>query len=72
MSERQEVVYRCPGCGRRVADDEAFVRAREHPLEAGFELHVRRDSNGLVQRFHVEHFRGRIGDRVYELVRDEE
>jgi hypothetical protein len=71
MSEGQEVVYRCPGCGRPVADDEDYVRAREHPLESGFELHVR-EANGVVRRFHVEHFRGRLGDRVYELVRDDE
>lgn len=71
MSLRQEVVYHCPRCGRPVADDEDYVRAREHRLEPGFELHQRRDANGLERRFHVEHFRGRIGDRVYQLVRDE-
>jgi hypothetical protein len=46
------------------------VVAREYELEPGFSLHIKADdlAVGAERRFHVGHFRGRLGDNFYELV----
>ncbi len=58
----------CPGCGLLVADDEPHVLVREHAAESDVTLHMHDHSAGTRRRFHVEHFRRRIGDCSYELV----
>jgi hypothetical protein len=70
MPEKQIIVYECPGCGKPIERGEAYVVAREYELEPGFSLHMRADDleGGAERRFHVEHFRGRLGDNFYELV----
>jgi hypothetical protein len=59
----------CSGCGLVVELHEDFVVAREFKAEPGFALHVKRHPprDGVERRFHVGHFRGRIGERFYEL-----
>jgi hypothetical protein len=59
----------CPGCGKPVRSGEDYVVAREYVVEPGFTLHALRDQDPVraERRFHVEHFRGQIGDRLYEL-----
>ena len=70
MTLRRSKVYECPGCGMAVEPGEDFVVAREYDAAGDFSLHMH--AHDLVvrgeRRFHVEHFRGRIGDFVYELV----
>jgi hypothetical protein len=61
------VGYVCPGCGLPVGDGEPHVDAREH-TESEVTLHTHDHSALTRRRFHVEHFRRRIGDFVYELV----
>jgi hypothetical protein len=60
----------CPGCGRSVEPGEDYVVALEYEDEPGFSLHeLKSDAPvGAERRFHVEHFRGRLGDRVFALV----
>lgn len=60
-------VYICPGCGETIAPGEDYVVAYEHKLEPGFTLHSDSHHDGVERRFHVGHFRGRIGDLQYEL-----
>jgi hypothetical protein len=64
------IVYVCPGCGMPVEADDDYVVAREYDLECEFSLHMagRDVSGGVERRFHVEHFRGRLGERFYELM----
>lgn len=47
-----------------------YVSAREYEVAPDFSLHMkRRDVTARAERrFHVEHFRGRIGHYFYELV----
>ncbi len=73
MPERSIVVYQCPGCGRPIAPGEDYVDAREYELAHDFSLHMKRHDVAVraERRFHVEHFRGRIGDYFYELVDEE-
>jgi hypothetical protein len=70
MPEASIIVYECPGCGRAIAPGEDYVVAREHPLAPDFNLHMKGDdvATGETRRFHVKHFRGRLGDHFYELV----
>jgi hypothetical protein len=70
MSDRRIIAYECPGCGKPIERGEDYVVAREYELEPGFSLHMKSDdlAVGAERRFHVEHFRGRLGDRFYELV----
>ena len=67
------MVYECPGCGSVVETGEDYVVALEHPLAPDFTLHMKAHDEmaRATRRFHVEHFRRRIGDAVYELVREE-
>ena len=58
----------CPGCGQPVRPDEDYVVALEHDAESEFTLHQKRRDGSTQRRFHVEHFRGRLGGRVFTLV----
>ncbi|HJS50011.1 MAG TPA: hypothetical protein VJ745_06780 [Gaiellaceae bacterium] len=74
MPERSIVVYQCPGCGKPIAPGEDYVAAREYALAPpDFSLHIRghHPVASVRRRFHVEHFRGRIGGHFYELVDEE-
>ena len=62
------VGFVCPGCGIPVEDDEPHVLAREHTAESDVTLHTHDHSASTRRRFHVAHFRRRIGDRVYKLL----
>jgi hypothetical protein len=71
MRDQPTVVYECPGCGKPVEPGDDYVVAYEYPLAGlGFSLHTMRDDHAAKaeRRFHVEHFRGRLGDSFYELV----
>ena len=66
-------VFRCPTCGRPVRDDQEYVRAREYESAGGFgdtDFAPSALAKGRIDRFHVGHFRGRIGNKVWELVDD--
>ena len=66
---RPAQVSLCPLCERPVAEDGPYVLAEEHELEAEVTLHGGNDQAAVARRrFHVEHFRNRIGERVYKLV----
>ena len=73
MPNELTVVYECPGCERPVEPGEVYVVALEYEVEPGFSLHKMTDHSAAVadRRFHVEHFRRRIGDRHFALVRAE-
>ena len=73
MPEASSIVHECPGCGRVVEPAEDYVLAREYPLAPDFDLHMHRHDGAPrpERRFHVEHFRWRIGDARYALVREE-
>ena len=63
--------YTCPGCGQAVQTGEDYVVAREY-VEPDFSLHTaERAPTGAERRFHVEHFRRRLAERVFVLVREE-
>jgi len=66
----EPVAHRCPGCGRPVEPGEDYVVALEYEDEPGFSLHELTTDVpvGVERRFHVEHFRGRLGDHLYALV----
>ena len=70
MAMRPATAYECPGCGIAVEPGEEFVVAREYQVVGDFSLHC--DIHDLPvraeRRFHVEHFRRQIGDKVYELL----
>ena len=69
MPEASTIVYQCPGCGKAIEPGEDYVVAREHPLAHDFTLHMKgHDDVGTTRRFHVEHFRRRLNDHVYELI----
>ena len=65
--------YTCPGCGEPVAPHDDYVVALEYEAEPGFSLHdmTVEPTAAVERRFHVEHFRGRLGDRVFLLVPDQ-
>jgi len=70
MPDKSRAVHECPGCGRSVKPGEDYVVALEYELEPGFSLHHMTHAAPATteRRFHVEHFRGRLGDRFYALV----
>ena len=68
MPKRRTIVYVCPGCSEPVEPGEEYVVAREYEPEPGFSLHMQGGATGTERRFHVGHFRGRLGDHFYELV----
>jgi len=72
MPEASVIVYECPGCGNTIEAGEDYVVAREYQIAPDFSLHMKghEETVRAIRRFHVEHFRGRIGDSVYELVHD--
>jgi hypothetical protein len=72
MPQASVIVYECPGCGRVVGPGEDYVVAREYPLASDFSLHMtgHQGAARAIRRFHVEHFRGRMGDYIYELVHE--
>jgi hypothetical protein len=63
------VAFVCPSCGLPVGKDEPHVSALEHTVRSDVTLHMHDRTAATRRRFHVEHFRRRIGDRHYELVR---
>jgi hypothetical protein len=67
---RDETADVCPACGQPILPEDDYVTAREHASKAEFALHshAERSSERLERRFHVGHFRGRLGDHFYELV----
>lgn len=73
MSEASAIAYECPGCGKAVEPGEDYVVAREYQSAPDFSLHLKEheETARAIRRFHVEHFRGRMGDYVYELVRED-
>ena len=72
MPEASAIVYECPGCGEAVEPGEDYVVAREYEAVPDFNLHMKghEETVRAIRRFHVEHFRGRMGDCVYELVQE--
>jgi hypothetical protein len=70
MPEASAIVYQCPRCGRPVEPGQDYVAAREYELAPDFSLHMpdRELVASATRRFHVAHFRGRIGHCFYELV----
>jgi len=72
MPEASVIVYECPGCGRVVEPGEDYVVALEYPRTPDFSLHMHGHGRvaSATRKFHVEHFRGRLGDYVYELVHE--
>ena len=63
------IVWECPGCGRTIEPGDDYVATREYWLAPDFTLHMKgHDDVGTARRFHVEHFRPRLGDHVYELI----
>ncbi len=70
MSEASLLVHECPGCGKAIEPGEDYVVPREYALAPDFSLHMKGDEVAAAgtRRFHVHHFRGRLGDHVYELV----
>jgi hypothetical protein len=70
MSDESHVVFECPRCGRSVEPGEDYVVALEYEVEPGFTLHQMRDdvSGTAERRFHVEHFRGQLGNHFYALI----
>jgi hypothetical protein len=65
----EAATYVCPACGQPVNPGEDYVVAREH-VGGQFALHLNGEGSPErdERRFHVGHFRGRLGDRFYELV----
>ena len=62
--------YTCPGCGQAVQPGDDYVLALEYE-EPGFSLHTSEGApSGAKRRFHVEHFRRQLGERVFVLVRE--
>lgn len=70
MSDHSPEVFECPGCGRSVEPGDDYVVALEYVAEPGFSLHQMSNTVPVTaeRRFHVEHFRGHLGDRFYVLV----
>jgi hypothetical protein len=70
MSDHSPEVFACPGCSRSVGPGEDYVVALEYEAEPGFSLHQMSNAASVTaeRRFHVEHFRGQLGDRFYVLV----
>jgi hypothetical protein len=70
MSYSPPAVFVCPGCGRAVGPGEDYVVTLEYEAESGFSLHAMSHCGqaGTERRFHVEHFRGHLGDRHYVLL----
>lgn len=73
MREAPLIAYECPGCGRPIESGEDYVSAREYEVSRDFSLQMKGHDVAprATRHFHVEHFRWRIGDAVYELVREE-
>lgn len=72
MPDASNIVYERPGCGNAVEPGQDYVVAREYQLALDFSLHMKGQDETVraIRRFHVEHFRGRMGDYVYELVHE--
>ena len=73
MPEASTIVYECPGCGKTIEPGVDYVVTREYQRVADFSLHMKGHAleSRAACRFHVAHFRSRLGDQVYELVRQE-
>ena len=74
MPEASVIVYECPGCGKTIEPGEDYVVAREYEAAPDFSLHLKQHvpAPKATRHFHVEHFRGHIGDYTYELVDEDE
>jgi hypothetical protein len=73
ISHQSPIVFFCPRCGRPVEEGEDYVVAREHSLVAEVTPHMHGGASGAaLRRFHVEHFRGRLRGRFYELVDEQD
>ena len=74
MTGDMKATYECPGCGGPVMPGEDHVVAVEYVAEPGFTLHQMPTDGGSTadRRFHVEHFRHRIGNRLFVLRRPED
>jgi hypothetical protein len=72
MPEASAIVYECSGCGRPIEPGADYVAAREYEVAPDLDLHMKghEETVRAIRRFHVEHFRGRVGDYVYELVHE--
>ena len=67
----EAAAFLCPTCEEPIEPGEDYVTAWEYVGDPGFTLHAYRGlrpSTRVETRFHVGHFRGRLGDFVYELV----
>lgn len=67
-------VHICPGCGQTVAEGDKYLLAQEYETARGLgQDGVPPDAlaKGAQRRFHVGHFHRRIGELVFEVVRDE-
>ena len=63
--------YQCPGCGQAVEAHEDYVLAHEYEDIPGFRLHMPERACPVVEwRFHVEHFRRQLGERIFVLVHE--
>ena len=69
VSDHSPEVFTCPGCGKSVAAGKDYLVALEYEAEPGFTLHEMSNAVSVTaeRRFHVEHFRGRLGGRFYVL-----
>jgi hypothetical protein len=73
MPDDAAVIHQCPGCGLPVEPGDVYVVALEYELEPGFSLHRMAHDSGATaeRRFHVEHFRARIGDSLFALIHEQ-
>ena len=62
--------HECPACGKIVREDEDYVVAKEYRVDSEVQLHLRHANRteSVERRFHVGHFRGRLGECFYELL----
>lgn len=74
MTGDANATHECPGCGGPVRPGEDYVDAVEYVAEPGFTLHeMTIDAAATAdRRFHVEHFRHQIGNRLFLLRRRED
>jgi hypothetical protein len=62
--------YVCPGCLQPLEPGDEYVVARQYDEAPGL-AQLRMASEGSVLRFHRQHFRRRLGDKVYRVLERE-